>query len=122
MSIFAIAGNETFFVPVEVSIPDGTPKGKTHKFKVEFKRQTQTELKAIFRRVNKETLEGDEELLTDDQLLQDVMVGWDGVLDKNGNKVEFTPENMEALLDVYPVRPAVVGAFFASIKTAKTKN
>jgi hypothetical protein len=50
------------------------------------------------------------------------MVGWEGVFDTNGNDVTFSEESMAALLEISPVRPTIVAAYFESIKTAKRKN
>jgi hypothetical protein len=120
--LFKIAGKDTYFTPVIVDVPDGTGKGTKHTFKVQFKRLTQPELIEVFRRVDPLKLNEGEELLRDRELLEDVMVGWEGVQDTNGNDVEFNQENMAALLDIYPVQPTIVSAFFDSIKTGKRKN
>lgn len=119
---FKIAGKETYFTPVEADVPDGTGKGVKHKFAVEFKRLSQTQLTEVFRRLDRTRLLDGEEQLGDRELLDDVMVGWRGVQDVNSNDVEFTAENMAALLEIHPVQPTIVRAFFDSIKTDKRKN
>ncbi|MDQ2822966.1 MAG: hypothetical protein M3Y65_21735 [Pseudomonadota bacterium] len=122
--MFAIAANDTYFTDVEVNIPTGNGAGKVtkHKFKVQFRRLSKTELREVFRRLDDKRLAEGEEKLSDEQLLDDVMVGWEGVLDKQGNVVAFAPETKEKLMDIYPVEATVIGAFFDSIKTAPRKN
>lgn len=120
--MFKISGSDTYFTPVIVEVPDGTGKGIKHSFKVKFRRLTQTELVEVYRRIDVNQLAEGEEKLMDAELLRDVMVGWEGVQDPNGNDVDFNEENMAALLEIFPVRPTIVTAYFDSIKTGKRKN
>lgn len=120
--MFSIAVNEQYPTPVEVDIPNGNGKSTTHKFTVYFKRLSQDELDEIHRRLNSSKLLDGEELLKDDELMQQVLAGWEGVTDKVGAPLEFNDDTMKTVLNIYPMRPTLVNAFFASIKTSKRKN
>jgi hypothetical protein len=120
--MFSIAVNEQYPTIVEVEIPTGNGKATKHAFTAMFKRLSQSELDEVHRRLNYERLNVGEELLKDDELLQQVLVGWDGIMDKSGAPLPFNAETMAEVLEVFPVRPTLVNAFFGSIKTSKRKN
>lgn len=120
--MFSIAVNQQYPTPVEVEIPNGNGKSTKHTFVVHFKRKSQAELDEIHRRLNAMQLRDGEELLSDDELMKEVLVGWEGVHDAAGAPLDFNEENMASLLNIYPVRPTLVTAFFGSIKTSKRKN
>lgn len=101
--------------PVAVDMPGDGGKRATHKFDAQFKRLSQSEIESLMRRVNSgETGDG--------ALLAEVLLGWKGVQDEDGAELPFSEGNREKLLNVYPVRPAVVAAFFDSIRTGREKN
>lgn len=120
--MFKIAVNETYVTPVDVEVPDGTGKSNKHSFKARFKRLKQSEIDSVYRRIGKENLLEGEEQLTDDELLKEVMTGWEGVQDLDGGELEFNEENMARLLDIFPTRSTLVKAYFGSIKTSARKN
>lgn len=120
--MFKIAGSEHYFTNVAVKVPDGNGKYILHKFDAKFRRLSTTEIDEVYRRINKDKLRENEELLSDTELLHDVMVGWRGVLDQDGNEIEFTPENLDKLLEVFPVRPTLAQAWFDSLQAGKQKN
>jgi hypothetical protein len=114
--------SQTYTTPVTVDVPDGKGGSVKHKFAVVFKRLPQDELDELHRRLNREKLQEGETLLSDDEVLDQVVTGWQDVLDQNDQPLEFNPENFGALKNVFPTRPTLVTAFFESIKTAKRKN
>lgn len=113
--MFKIAVNPTYTAPVKVDIPTDNGKTIPRVFEATFKRLTQTELDNIAERLQAKEL-------TDDQLINEVMVGWGGVADEDGKPLEFNPANLATLLDVYPVRPTIVSTFYATINGARRKN
>lgn len=103
--------NATFHWPVKVQVPqDG--------------RHVENVFKATFKQVDRDRFidvqNGDP--TAEQTLLDDVLVGWDGVGDEDGNPLDFTPENRRALLQVPYVRTAVIEAFFEGIGGRKRKN
>lgn len=97
----------TFKSDVQIPVPveDGTV---TETIKVEFKRLGTDELKKAQRG-------------GDVQLLRHVVAGWDGVTN-DGAAVPFTPENLEAFLQVpYAVRATAL-AYAQDIHGIREKN
>jgi hypothetical protein len=113
--MFKIATNPTYTTVVKVDML--ADKGKTvqNVFSAIFKRLSQSELDNVMERL------GSKEL-SDSGLIEEIMVGWDGVTDESGEPLEFNDTNLAALLDVFPVRPTLVKTFFTSIAGAKAKN
>lgn len=107
--------SQSYLAEVRVQLLDDNGKPKTQTFKARFKRVTQSELDRINERL-------EDRSINDAQLLSEVTVGFEGVHDEDGNPLEFTPENFAALTDIFPVRPTMVTAFFASINSAIRKN
>ncbi len=113
--MFKIAVNEAYWAPVTVSIPSDLDKTDKRKFEVKFRRLGQAELDKISDQVNKgET--------TDDQVARSVLLDWKGVQDEGGNELPFNEDNLAKLLEVFPVRPSIVAAFFKTINGARQKN
>lgn len=113
--MFCIDQNPSYTAPVAVKMPGDKGKFTTVKFNARFKRVSLTEFEALNAAIREKTM-------TDAQLIDEVLVGWGDVENKNGEPVEFTPENLEVLLDIFPVRPSIVQAFFDSIHLGAAKN
>lgn len=60
--------------------------------------------------------------LTDAGLIEEVLIGWDGVRDAAGAALPFTPATLAAALDVPGVRTALVRAWFASLAEGERGN
>ena len=106
---------QTYPWPVSVALPGENNVTTTQKFKLVFKRMSQTELDEIHEQLK-------EKELTDRGLCLRVTAGWEDVADAHGNALDFNDENFGALLDMYPTQPSVVTAFYDSIKGSKRKN
>lgn len=115
---------QTYMTSVSVEMLEENGKKKTHVFKAKFRRLTREELDALSARVaaSRDMVDGDPDKIRDVDVLSDVMVGWAEVMDENGVAVEFNPDNFAALLNVHPVRPTLVNAFYASVYGSSTKN
>jgi hypothetical protein len=113
--MFKIAQKPSYTALVNVELPGNQGKGKTVQFTAEFKRLSQTAIESVHERANAGEL-------SDSQLLDEVLLGWDGVQDEDGNALEFNDDNLATVLDIFPTRPSIVRAFFASLKGAKEKN
>lgn len=62
------------------------------------------------------------EIIGDQAFLAEVLVGWEGVHDADGNALPFTDENRERLCDVSYVKPAIVQAYLECSAGAARKN
>lgn len=111
--------------PVKVAFVDGNGKAMPKTFIAHFPRLSQSEIDEIVKRA-KLTEEADsdsvDDKLTDDELARKVLIGWDEVIDDQGQPVEFSPAMRDKLLEIFPVRPSVVKAWFESVSGVKRKN
>lgn len=113
--MFKIAATPTYSATVKVDFILEDGKTETRSFKAKFKRLEQSELDTI----SEGAREGS---MTDSEIVDRVLVGWDGVADEHGNPLEFNPENLKALLNLHPTRPSIVRTFYATIGGSKAKN
>lgn len=114
--MFKIAPPESFWYPVAVELIDGDGKRVQSRFDARFKRYSRTQFQALVQR-----LQSGEQ--TDLALAEDVLIGWRGVQDVDGQEVAFSAATRDALLDIWPVLPAVVGAFIeAHSPEGRAKN
>lgn len=114
--MFKIAATPTYKSKVTVDFPGDNGKTVSKVFTAIFKRLSQSELDSLSERVNAGELK-------DNDVIREVMVGWgDDVGDESGAPLEFNEQNLVALLDLHPVRPTIVKAYYATINGAKAKN
>lgn len=114
--MFTIAPPDAFWYPVTVALIDADGKRTQHQFEARFKRYSRTQFEALVQR-----LQSGEQ--TDLALAEDVLVGWRGVQDAEGQEVAFSAATRDALLDIWPVLPAVVSAFIeAHSPEGRAKN
>lgn len=76
---------------------------------------------AEFKRVNMEELD-DLRKLPQKEVLQQVLVGWTGLLDENNEAVPFNAATFEALVAIPQAFAALADGFWASVFKAKEKN
>lgn len=112
---FKLKVSETYTAPVTVEIPTNGGKFEKQTFIAEFKRLNRTALREIIQAAADRSRD-------DREIVDDVLVGWSGITDENGDELEFTPENADRVFEVVQVVPAIVSAFFATITSAKEKN
>lgn len=113
--MFKIVQNATYTWPVMLELP--TDGGKTEKqtFDAEFKRLTQTRVDEIRSAVERGEMR-------DSELAREAMVGWSGIVDGDGEQVQFSEKSRDQLLDIPQVSGAVVTALLGSMSGAKRKN
>ena len=112
---FKLDQSGTYKWPVTVEVPVDDGRHDKQKFDGEFKRITQSRIREMGQLI--ET--GD---LTDVDLVKEVLVGWDGIEDDQGNQLKFSQAKLKQLLDVPMVATAIATSFFDSIAGAKRKN
>lgn len=114
--MISIAQNPSYTLPVTANLPSDDGKTTPVKFTLKVKRLTQQEIESVHERIKDGTL-------NDEKLCKEVIVGWGAdVQDENKEPLLFNDDNLQELLSIYPVRPTVVNAFFASLDKAKAKN
>ncbi len=111
--MFKFAAKRRVLWPVTISVPsdDGSGKIKEHNVKVLFELLNRSEAQEI-----QDAPEKGEDVLTDK------VRGWEGIADENGEPIEYSTENLKALLDVpYVERAFSIGLLQAS-NGAPAKN
>ena len=109
--MFKLATQPSFIVPVTVILPGSKTRNT---FDVEFVRQTAAEIAALQQRIQAENLD-------DAGLCRELVIGWKGVADEEG-ELEFSPSQLDRVLSVYPVARCIVETYFASLAGARAGN
>jgi hypothetical protein len=113
--MFVISQKSSYTWPVTVEFPVDGGKTERQTFDGEFKRLTQTRINEIRARIEAgETSDG--------ELAREVLIGWEGVNDGNGEPVPFSEGARDRLLDIPLVSSAVVLSWLGSLSGAKRKN
>jgi hypothetical protein len=112
--MFKIVQNPTYSWPVSVELPSDGGKTEKATFDAEFKRLTQSRVEEIRQAVERNEMR-------DVDLAREVLVGWSGVVDGDG-QVPFSESAKQQLLDIPMVATAIVTALLGSISGARRKN
>lgn len=113
--MFVISQKASYSWPVEVHFPVDGGKTERQTFDAEFKRLTQTRITEIRTAIENGAT-------SDFELTREILVGWEGVTDGNGEAVPFSERSRDQLLDVPLVAAAVIMAWLGSLTGVKTKN
>lgn len=112
---FVLSQSESYTWPVAVEFPVSGGRFDKQTFDVEFRRLDQSRIREIWDLIQS----GD---LTDDDLCNEVVVGWSGVQDVKGSEVPFSEKAKADLLNVPLVASSVVTAWLDSLAKGKRKN
>jgi len=113
--MFKIAATPTFKCKVKVDFPGDNGSIASKVFTAIFKRQSQAE-------IDEQQAGIREGKIKDSDVVDTVLAGWEDVADENGTPLEFNDANKALLMDLHPVRPTTVTAYFNAISGAKVKN
>ena len=100
---------------------------KKQSFDALFKRLPQTrinEIQVLVQKRVKAIQEGEEDKsgITDQSIADEVLVGWDGIEDGEGNPVPFSNKSKKQVLEVPMLASAIIEAYFNSLVEGKQKN
>lgn len=112
---FKLNLSQTYFTPVVVEIPIDGGRSEKMTFDAEFRRIGRAELDRLMESAGKKKK-------SDQEVIDEVLVGWKGVKDHNNSDVEFSETSKKAVFDIVQVLPALVKAFFESISGVREKN
>ena len=112
---FVIKRKESFSWPVKVDLPEDG-KFRRHTFEAEFKNIPTSR----FQELLDLSQTGD---INDVDIVREVMIGWSGILDDNGEEMPFVKAKFDELLEVFGIPQAIAQAFVESqTGGAKRKN
>lgn len=118
---FKIDLSETYSYPIKVEIVGDKGRTKAVTFTADFKRLSQSEVEQLGKDVTSQ--DGEPAKLKDEDLIDEVMVGWSDISDDKDQPLDFdNAKHRSAVLDIYGVKSALVMGFFESISGAKRKN
>jgi hypothetical protein len=124
---FVLKQTTTYSWPVSFDVPADGGRFVKQSFDAEFTRPTQSRIveiqEAVYKRLR--AIQNDQDtdgMITDQEIAEEVLVGWSGVDDGEGAEVPFSEKAKQQVLDVPSVSAAIVEAFFDSLKGAKRKN
>lgn len=112
---FTLKRDDRFKWPVSFDVPVDGGKFKRETFDGIFIRVSQSRLRELTDLVSSGEV-------TDIDVAREVLVGWSGIKDDNGEDVPFSDEALEQLLDVPMLASAIVVKYFESLQGVKAKN
>jgi hypothetical protein len=112
--MFKIAHSAEYTWPVTVEIPTDGGRSEKSTFDAKFKRLTQTRIDEIRKGISNAEI-------NDADLAREVLIGWTGVVDDNGD-VPFSEASRDRLLDIPTVSAAIVMSLLGSLSGARRKN
>lgn len=124
---FVLKQSATYKWPVSFRVPTDGGKYERQSFDAEFNRlpqsrinEIQTEVQARIKAAEKgEAAEGD---ISDISIADEVLAGWDGIVDDEGEEVPYSKTSKAELLNVPGLAGSIIEAYFESIAGKKTKN
>ena len=124
---FVLKQSSSYVWPVTVKLPINGGKFEKQTFDAEFKRLPQTRINKLQVEVqarikSSERNETADDSISDQSIAEELLIGWSGVLDEDGDEVPFTESMKQQLLDIPTMATAIVVAYFDSLTGTKTKN
>jgi hypothetical protein len=113
--MFKIVQPDSYSWGITVEFPVDGGRVEKQTFDGVFKRLTQSRLAEIQAAITKDEMR-------DVDLAREVLVGWKGVVDGDGDEVPFSESARDQLLDIPLVASSIVIAFMNSLTGAKRKN
>lgn len=112
---FKLAISPTYWVKVQVSIPEDDGKVSLMRFRALCERLDTDELAEVQRQIV-------EENLSDKGMAVRILRGWDEVVDENGSPLAYTDDARDAFLKIHGVPTAICKAYLETLPKAKAKN
>ena len=124
---FVLKQSDSYTWPVSIKLPANGGKRERQTFDAEFWRLPQSRINEIQEQVQKRIKaaeRGDDALegITDQSIADEILVGWDGIVDGEGEPVPFSKGSKAQLLDVPMLAGALISAYFESLTEQKRKN
>jgi hypothetical protein len=124
---FVLKQSATYVWPVTFRMPTDGGKYEKQTFDAEFKRlpqsrinEIQTEVQARLKAAERgEAFESD---ISDISIADEVLMGWAGVVDGDGDDVPFSETAKAELLNVPGLAGSIIEAYFESVQGKKAKN
>jgi hypothetical protein len=124
---FVLNQSQSYSWPVSIQLPADGGKREKSSFDALFKRLPQSRINEIQQLAQQriKAAERGEELdngVTDQSIAAEILVGWSGILDADGDDVPYSEAIKAQLLDVPMMAGALIEAYFTSLVELKRKN
>lgn len=124
---FVLKQSSSYKWPVSFKLPVDGGKFEKQTFDAEFKRLPQARINEIQTDVQTRIKAAERNELvdtsvTDISIANELIIGWEGVVDSDGDAVTFSETVKQQLLDIPTVASAIIVAYFDSLAGVKTKN
>lgn len=124
---FVLNQSQSYSWPVSIQLPADGGKREKSSFDALFKRLPQSRINEIQQLAQQriKAAERGEELdngVTDQSIAAEILVGWAGILDADGDDVPYSEAVKAQLLDVPMMAGALIEAYFTSLVELKRKN
>lgn len=125
--MFVVTQKPTFSAPVIVNRPSDGGTTERAEFSLIFKALKKSEVDALLEQIRqraKASAENpDAPMLKDREIIDKVLVGFGPeVVDRDEIPLPFSPENVDALCEIWMVEPAIIKSFFDNYVNAAAKN
>lgn len=115
--MFKIASKPTFKWPVKFKVIGDNGKYESVSFTAEFNRLNQTEIQDLLDKLKDESAD-----YNDVKLCREVMVGFEGVQDEDGQTLDYDDTARDMVLDVPGAASNIARTFFEALGGAREKN
>jgi len=112
---FVLKQDDRFTWPISFDVPVDGGRHQRQTFDGEFVRLSQSRLRELGEAIQTEEA-------SDQDIAREVLVGWAGITDDDGEEVPFSKAALERLLDIPMLATAIVTTYFKSLQGAKAKN
>ena len=118
---FVLKQSATYLWPVTLRLPVDGGRYEKQTFDAQFRRLSQSRINEIQDLVRAKQ-RGDDVELTDQSVADEVLAGWDGVQDDDGEDVPYSEAAKAEMLGIASVASSIVVAYFESVTGNKVKN
>ena len=124
---FILKQSDSYSWPVEFKIPTEGGRYAKQSFTVELRRvpsseaeRMAAEFQAFFRAAEVGII--DDEIRKPADMARDLVVGWDGITDADGDPIKYSAATLNQLLEVHGAASAIMGAWVESLSGARQKT
>ena len=121
---FVLSSTDTYPLPVSISTPDLDRPGRFRRqsFDAVFRRLPRSRLAELGEVLSSTPATADSADATVRSLVEEVLVGWRGILDDNGEDVPFSAQLLDELLERHDVIQGILDAFAESVRGEKARK
>lgn len=113
--MFRLVQNDSFTWPIRVDIPVDGGRFESATFDAVFKKVPQSRIKDLQKQIAKDGFD-------DTAMCREILIGWSGIVDEDGEEVPFSQSNRDRLLDTIGLSSAIVMQFFEALRGNRAKN